>query len=205
MRKISEICQMFTGIIETLGKVTEITREGTNASFWITSTLSNELKVDQSLSHNGVCLTVEEIKDHQYKVTAIDETLKKTNLGKLEVNSLVNLERCLQMNGRLDGHIVQGHVDSTATCLKILVKEGSWEYNFEIDPSFASLIIEKGSITLNGISLTLFNVTDKSFTVAIIPYTYEHTNLKNVNVGETVNVEFDMIGKYVNRMQELKQ
>ena len=205
MRKISEVCKMFTGIIETLGKVTEITQQGTNASFWLESKISNELKVDQSLSHNGVCLTVEEIIGNQYKVTAIDETLKKTNLGKLEVDSLVNLERCLQMNGRLDGHIVQGHVDSTASCLEIIEKEGSWEYNFEIDTSFASLIIEKGSITLNGISLTLFNVTNKSFTVAIIPYTYEHTNLKNLKVGETVNVEFDMIGKYVNRMQQLNQ
>ena len=205
MSKISEICQMFTGIIETLGKVIEITHQGTNASFWIESSLAKELKVDQSLSHNGVCLTVEEIKDNLYKVTAIEETLKKSNLGQLQINSLVNLERCLQMNGRLDGHIVQGHVDSTATCMQLIEKDGSWEYNFEIDPYFALLIIEKGSITLNGISLTLFNVTNNSFTVAIIPYTYEHTNLKNVKVGETVNVEFDMIGKYVNRMHQLKQ
>lgn len=205
MRKISEICKMFTGIIETLGKVTEISRQGSNTSFWIESNLSRELKVDQSLSHNGVCLTVEEINGHQYKVTAIDETLKKTNLGQLQINSLVNLERCLQMNGRLDGHIVQGHVDSTAICIEISEKNGSWEYQFQIDPSFASLTIEKGSITINGISLTLFNVGKEIFTVAIIPYTYEHTNLKNLKVGETVNVEFDMIGKYVNRIQELKQ
>lgn len=205
MRKISEICKMFTGIIETLGKVTEISRQGSNTSFWITSSISKELKIDQSLSHNGVCLTVEEINGDQHRVTAIAETLEKTNLGKLAEGDSVNLERCLQMNGRLDGHIVQGHVDSTATCLEITEKNGSWEYRFQLNPSFASLIIEKGSITVNGISLTLFNVGKETFTVAIIPYTYEHTNLKDLKVGETVNIEFDMIGKYVNRIQELKQ
>lgn len=205
MRKISEICKMFTGIIETLGKVTKISRKGTNSSFWITSSISKELKIDQSLSHNGVCLTVEEINGDQHRVTAIAETLEKTNLGKLAEGDSVNLERCLQMNGRLDGHIVQGHVDSTATCLEITEKNGSWEYRFQLNPSFASLIIEKGSITVNGISLTLFNVGKETFTVAIIPYTYDHTNLKDLKVGETVNIEFDMIGKYMNRIQELKQ
>ncbi len=205
MRKISEICKMFTGIIETLGKVSKITHEGSNTSFWIESNLSLELKVDQSLSHNGVCLTVEEITGNAHRVTAIAETLEKTNLGNLSEGSSVNLERCLQMNGRLDGHIVQGHVDSTATCLEIIEKNGSWEYRFQMDASFANLIIEKGSITINGISLTLFNVGKETFTVAIIPYTYEHTNLNALKVGETVNIEFDMIGKYVNRIQQLKQ
>ncbi len=205
MRKISEICKMFTGIIETLGKVSKISHQGSNTSFWIESNLSGELKVDQSLSHNGVCLTVEEINGNAHRVTAIAETLEKTNLGKLGAGSSVNLERCLQMNGRLDGHIVQGHVDSTAICLEIIDKNGSWEYRFQMDAAFANLIIEKGSITINGISLTLFNIGKENFTVAIIPYTYEHTNLKDLKVGGTVNIEFDMIGKYVNRMQQLKQ
>lgn len=192
---------MFTGIIETLGKVKEVLKTGTNLSFWIQSSLAPELKVDQSLSHNGVCLTVEAVKDGLHKVTAIDETLRKTNLGSLYEGSLVNLERCLQMNGRLDGHIVQGHVDSTAKCTSVIEKNGSWEYSFEVDPGYASLMIEKGSITLNGISLTIFNVTVDSFTVAIIPYTYEHTNMQQLLQGNVVNIEFDMIGKYVNRIQ----
>ena len=194
---------MFTGIIETLGKVKEVLKTGTNLSFWIQSSLAPELKVDQSLSHNGVCLTVEAVKDGLHKVTAIDETLRKTNLGSLYEGSLVNLERCLQMNGRLDGHIVQGHVDSTAKCTSVIEKNGSWEYSFEVDPGYASLMIEKGSITLNGISLTIFNVTVDSFTVAIIPYTYEHTNMQQLLQGNVVNIEFDMIGKYVNRINSL--
>ena len=194
---------MFTGIIETLGKVKEVLKTGTNLSFWIQSSLAPELKVDQSLSHNGVCLTVEAVKDGLHKVTAIDETLRKTNLGSLYEGSLVNLERCLQMNGRLDGHIVQGHVDSTAKCTSVIEKNGSWEYSFEVDPGYASLMIEKGSITLNGISLTIFNVTVDSFTVAIIPYTYEHTNMQQLLQGNVVNIEFDMIGKYVNRINAL--
>ncbi len=191
---------MFTGIIETLGKVKEVLKTGTNLSFWIESFLALELKVDQSLSHNGVCLTVEAIEGGLHKVTAIDETLQKTNLGNLHEGSLVNLERCLQMNGRLDGHIVQGHVDSTAKCTSVIEKNGSWEYSFEVDPRFAALMIEKGSITLNGISLTIFNVSITTFTVAIIPYTYEHTNMQQLRENEVVNIEFDMIGKYVNRM-----
>lgn len=195
---------MFTGIIETTGLVKDIVQNGTNLSFWIASPLSQDLKVDQSLSHNGVCLTIEAIEGTLHKVTAIAETLQKTNLGLLKKESLVNLERCMQMNGRLDGHIVQGHVDTTATCTAVIEKNGSWEYIFEMDEKFASLIIEKGSITLNGISLTIFNITDNSFTVAIIPYTYEHTNMQTLQQGSNVNIEFDMLGKYVNRIAALR-
>jgi len=196
---------MFTGIIETTGTIKAIESSGTNISFWVASSLSNELKVDQSLSHNGVCLTVEAIENDQHRVTAIAETLQKTNLGSLTVGSILNLERCMQMNGRLDGHIVQGHVDSTATCIEAIEKDGSWEYRFEIPVSFASLIIEKGSITINGTSLTLFDIGLNSFKVAIIPYTYHHTNISSVQVGSVVNIEFDMIGKYVNRMAMLQK
>jgi len=195
---------MFTGIIETTGLVKDIVQNGTNLSFWIASPLSQDLKVDQSLSHNGVCLTIEAIEGTLHKVTAIAETLQKTNLGLLKKESLVNLERCMQMNGRLDGHIVQGHIDTTATCTAVIEKNGSWEYIFEMDEKFASLIIEKGSITLNGISLTIFNITDNSFTVAIIPYTYEHTNMQTLQQGSKVNIEFDMLGKYVNRIAALR-
>lgn len=196
---------MFTGIIEATGIVKEIEASGSNISFWIHSPLSQELKVDQSLSHNGVCLTVESIKDSQHKVTAIAETLQKSTLGTLKTGSEINLERCMQMNGRLDGHIVQGHVDSTATCITVTEKDGSWEYTFEINEKFAALIIEKGSITLNGISLTIFNITNSNFTVAIIPYTYEHTNMQTLQQGSTVNIEFDMIGKYINRLSATKE
>ncbi len=196
---------MFTGIIERLGVVSEIVENGTNKSFWIKSSLSNELKIDQSISHNGICLTVEEIDGDMHKVTAIEETIKKTNIGHWQSDAVINLERCMMLNGRIDGHIVQGHVDTTAKCISVKDANGSWEYTFEFDPSFAALIIEKGSICLNGISLTLFNVTKSNFTVAIIPYTYHHTNMQQINRGYQCNVEFDMIGKYVNRFQQLKQ
>ncbi len=196
---------MFTGIIEKIGIVTDIISSENNVSFWIKSPISDELSIDQSVAHNGVCLTVEEIIEGKHRVTAIQETLNKTNLKQWKKNSFINLERCLAMNGRLDGHLVQGHVDSVATCLEIVEKQGSWEYTFEFDPQFASLIIEKGSITVNGISLTLFDVTNQSFRVAIIPYTYEHTNMKHLTLGDEVNVEFDLIGKYINRMMELKK
>jgi riboflavin synthase len=196
---------MFTGIIETTGVVQKMEQTDGNISFWIESTLTESLKVDQSLSHNGVCLTIEAINNSRYKVTAIAETLQKTNLGHLNKNSLVNLERSMKMNGRLDGHIVQGHVDCTSKCIDLKEKNGSWEYIFEIDPKFAGLIIEKGSITLNGISLTIFNVTQTSFTVAIIPYTYEHTNIQQIKEESKVNIEFDMIGKYVQRLTQLKR
>ena len=196
---------MFTGIIEKIGIVADIEIKGSNLSFWIESPLSSALKTDQSVSHNGVCLTVEEIIEDKYRVTAIQETLQKTNLATLKIGDFVNLERCMQMNGRLDGHIVQGHVDTTAICKNIFEKNGSWEFTFEIDPSFSTLIIEKGSIAVNGISLTIFNLTHNNFTVAIIPYTFEHTNIKKLKVNETVNIEFDMIGKYVQRLYTLQQ
>ncbi|MBS1627590.1 MAG: riboflavin synthase [Bacteroidetes bacterium] len=195
---------MFTGIIETLGIIKKIETTGGNKTFWITSSIINELKIDQSIAHNGVCLTVEKIEGNLYCVTAIEETLLKTNLNRLKGNDLVNIERCMQLNGRLDGHIVQGHVDTTAKCIYRKQIEGSWEFVFEFDKKFASLIIEKGSITVNGISLTCFNVTNNSFKVAIIPYTFEHTNIKNIETNYIVNIEFDMIGKYINRIYNLK-
>ncbi len=196
---------MFTGIIEQLGTIEAIETNNTNLTLTIQSALVAELKVDQSLSHSGVCLTVEEIMENQYKVTAIDETLKKTTSGLWRKGDTVNLERCLRFDGRLDGHIVQGHVDTVGTCTGYLEKNGSWEYTIEIDEKFATLIIEKGSISLNGISLTIFNITNTTFTVAIIPYTYEHTNIHTLTLGNKVNVEFDMVGKYVNRMNKINK
>jgi riboflavin synthase len=195
---------MFTGIVETIGKVTGITTSGTNKVFWIESSIAHELKIDQSLSHDGVCLTVEEIRDGAHRVTAIEETLEKSNLHTWQVGQTVNLERCMIMNGRLDGHIVQGHVDTTATCVALENKEGSWEYTFEFPEQFAHLVIEKGSISLNGTSLTIFNTGTNRFTVAIIPYTYHHTSISQVRPGDKVNIEFDIIGKYIFRMQQLK-
>lgn len=195
---------MFTGIIETTGTVKKIIQQGSNKTFWIASPISTQLSIDQSVAHSGVCLTVEEIKDGMHRVTAIDETITKTNLGNWKEETRINLERCMQMNGRLDGHIVQGHVDTTATCTKRIEKKGSWEFRFEMDPQFAGLIIEKGSISLNGTSLTIFNVTDSGFTVAIIPYTFEHTSINQLIPGDKVNIEFDMIGKYVQRLAQLK-
>ncbi|MCX6293299.1 MAG: riboflavin synthase [Sphingobacteriales bacterium] len=195
---------MFTGIIENTGIISDISTHGTNKTFWIKSTLSPELKVDQSVSHNGVCLTVEAIQENTYQVTAILETLQKTNLNHWELGTEINLERCMLMNGRLDGHIVQGHVDCTATCIAVVEKEGSWEYQFHFDKQFAHLVIEKGSISINGISLTCFGVSSDTFKVAIIPYTYLHTNIKHIQVESLVNIEFDLIGKYVSRMAQLK-
>jgi riboflavin synthase len=194
---------MFTGIIETVGTVKNIITNGSNKTFWIESTLSPAFKVDQSVSHSGVCLTVEEIRGDQHRVTAIDETLQKTNLNRLAAGSPVNIERCLPMNGRLDGHFVQGHVDATGTCIKKTQKEGSWEFEFEFPEKFGELIIEKGSVCVEGISLTAFNVTKNRFTVAIIPYTFEHTNLGLLSPGNTVNLEFDLIGKYILRKLSL--
>jgi len=191
---------MFTGIIEATGQVELITSSGTNKTFWISSPISNQFKPDQSVSHNGVCLTVEEIRENAHRVTAIAETLRKSNLGKLETGDPVNLERCMLMNGRLDGHIVQGHVDATGKCLGIKKLAGSYEYRFEFPGKFKHLVIEKGSISLNGISLTIFDVSRKEFSVAIIPYTYEHTNIHKIRKGSTVNLEFDIIGKYVARI-----
>ena len=195
---------MFTGIIENTGSISEVISSGTNKIFWVDSPLFTELKPDQSLSHNGVCLTVEEIGDGKHRVTAIEETLRKTNLGDWIPGSMVNLERCMQLNGRLDGHIVQGHADCTGTCLSVDAREGSWEYTFTFPKTFASLVIEKGSITVNGISLTIFNVEADRFTVAIIPYTYDHTNMSHVKPGQLVNLEFDVVGKYLQRMLSLQ-
>lgn len=188
---------MFTGIVETTGIVKKIEIQGSNKSFYIESPITADLKIDQSLCHNGVCLTIESIIENTYKVTAIAETLLKSNLGSLVIQDEVNLERSMLLNGRLDGHIVQGHVDATAECTSVNAKDGSWEYTFKFDSKFASLVIEKGSICLNGISLTVFNVSANSFSVAIIPYTYEHTNIKHVSIGSQVNIEFDIIGKYI--------
>ncbi|MBK8786334.1 MAG: riboflavin synthase [Chitinophagaceae bacterium] len=195
---------MFTGIIENTGEINEILTTGTNKSFWVSSPLAGDLKIDQSLSHNGVCLTIEEIKDGMHRVTAIEETLIKTNLGSWQKDDIINLERCMQMNGRLDGHIVQGHVDCTAECIEVIEKAGSWEYRLAFPEKFAALVIEKGSVCVNGISLTAFNVTNNSFSVAIIPYTFEHTNMSSLKKGALVNIEWDMIGKYVNRINSLK-
>ncbi len=196
---------MFTGIIEALGIVKSIENQGSNTTFWISSSISAELKVDQSVSHSGVCLTVEAISGNVHRVTAIEETIKKTDLATWKTGKQINLERCLQMNGRLDGHIVQGHVDTTGLCTERNDLNGSWEYTFQFPEKYASLIIEKGSISLNGISLTIFNVSIDTFTVAVIPYTYEHTNLQQAEKGTIVNIEFDMIGKYVNRLASLQQ
>lgn len=195
---------MFTGIIEKTGRVKEIISHGTNKSFWVESPLTQELKIDQSLSHNGVCLTVEEIKDGMHRVTAIEETILKTNLDNWQKESVINLERCMQLNGRLDGHIVQGHIDCTANCVEVFEKAGSWEYSFLYPKQFATFIIEKGSVTVNGISLTCFNVTDEIFSVAIIPYTFEHTNMSDLKKGDVVNIEWDVVGKYVQRIMEIK-
>lgn len=191
---------MFTGIIETVGKVISIEPENTNLHFRIKSTLSDELKIDQSISHNGVCLTVVAIAAGEHTVTAVAETLAKSNIGKLKINDDVNLERCTLVGGRLDGHIVQGHVDQTAVCKSVINENGSWVFTFQYDPTLGNLTVEKGSITVNGISLTVFDSKNDQFSVAIIPYTYEYTNLKNVQVGNTVNLEFDIVGKYVAKL-----
>ena len=191
---------MFTGIIEAIGSISSVSEEGSNKTFSISSSLTPHLRIDQSLSHDGVCLTVESVSGHNYQVTAIAETLSKTGLSTWQTGKLVNLERCLQMNGRLDGHMVQGHVDTTAVCTLRENQQGSWLFRFEFPESFKSLVIEKGSIAVNGISLTCFDVTDKEFSVAIIPYTFDNTNIRDVVPGSVVNIEFDLIGKYVERM-----
>ncbi|MCX2473980.1 riboflavin synthase [Pedobacter sp. MC2016-05] len=191
---------MFTGIIENLGEVKAIKTDHTNIHFTISSAISHELKIDQSVAHNGVCLTVVGLTEDTHTVTAIDETLSKTNLGYLKVGSKINLERCMQMNARLDGHIVQGHVDQTAVCVKREELDGSWEYRFKYDASAGNVTVEKGSACVNGISLTVVNSQADEFSVFIIPYTFEHTNLHQVEVGDTVNLEFDIIGKYVARL-----
>lgn len=193
---------MFTGIIETLGEVTGLKSDLGNLHITVTSSISHELKIDQSVSHNGVCLTVVALGDGYHTVTAIEETLTKSNLKFLKTADLVNLERCMQLNARLDGHIVQGHVDQTAVCTGFRALDGSWEYTFEYDASTGNVTVEKGSVSVNGISLTVVNSQVNSFSVAIIPYTFEHTNLQQVRQGSVVNLEFDIIGKYVSRLMQ---
>ncbi len=194
---------MFTGIIESMGIVREIKKDNDNLHITVSSAITNELRIDQSVSHNGVCLTVVGINADEYIVTAIRETLDKTNLSDWTVGDAVNLERAMRLGDRLDGHIVQGHVDQTATCISIESANGSWYYTFEYDPALHNITIEKGSITVNGVSLTVVNSHQSNFSVAIIPYTYEHTNFKDFRIGTRVNLEFDVIGKYVSRLHSL--
>jgi riboflavin synthase len=194
---------MFTGIIETLGTIKSLQKEGENIHVSVQSTITNELKIDQSVAHNGVCLTVVAIDDDIYTVTAIKETIDKTNLGDWNVDDKVNLERAMKLGDRLDGHIVQGHVDQTAICKNIEEANGSWYFTFEYDKSLNNITIEKGSITVNGTSLTVVNSKINEFSVAIIPYTYEHTNFHSFKIGTKVNLEFDVIGKYVARLHSL--
>lgn len=207
---------MFTGIVESMGHLIDIQPDGTNLTFTFESDIAHELKIDQSLSHNGVCLTVVELLNAEYlpvkgtngdaavryKVTAIDETLKKTNLGKLAIGDKVNLERCMPAHGRFDGHIVQGHVDQTGVCTALEDQNGSWLISFQYDASTNNITVEKGSICVNGVSLTVVNSTDNGFSVAIIPYTWEHTNFHQLAVGKTVNLEFDILGKYMQRIMQ---
>ena len=191
---------MFTGIIETTAEIVEIVAEGTNLTFRLSANLASELKVDQSVSHNGVCLTVTSIDGDTYTVTAVDETLKKTNLGQWKVGTKVNVERCMPANGRFDGHIVQGHVDQTGVCTHIAEVGGSWLFDFMYDAAVGNITVEKGSICVNGVSLTVFNSHDDGFRVTIIPYTYEHTNFHQLKVGDIVNLEFDILGKYMQKI-----
>jgi riboflavin synthase len=191
---------MFTGIIETLGIIQEIKKEKDNIHITIDSSITSELKIDQSVAHNGICLTVVALKDTLYTVTAIDETIKKTNLSSWKIGDNVNLERAMKLGDRLDGHIVQGHVDQTGTCIAVQETNGSWLYTFEYDETLNNITIEKGSITVNGVSLTVVNSKKNQFSVAIIPYTHEHTNFKSFEVGTKINLEFDVIGKYVSRL-----
>ncbi len=193
---------MFTGIIEDLGILKKIEKEEGNINFYFKSKLTQELKIDQSLSHNGVCLTVVSVDNDIYKVTAIKETLDKSNLGELKVNSIVNLERAMKSNGRLDGHYVQGHVDQIAKCLNVKETDGSWYYEFEYDNTLNNITIEKGSIAVNGVSLTVIDSKLNGFSVAVIPYTYNNTNFKKIQRGDTVNIEFDMIGKYISKLMD---
>ena len=191
---------MFTGIVEAFAKIYKIKKGEGNIHITLESSISSELKIDQSISHNGVCLTVVSCNEKFYTVTAIKETLDKTNLGKLEVGDIVNIERAMKLGDRLDGHIVQGHVDQTAKCISIKTLDGSWNYTFRYDKNSDNVTIEKGSITVNGVSLTVVNSKENEFSVAIIPYTYENTNFKKIEVGHKVNLEFDMIGKYITKL-----
>ena len=196
---------MFTGIIETLGTIKELQKTGDNLHITLASSITSDLKIDQSVAHNGVCLTVVAINDPEYTVTAIRETIEKTNLSDWKVGDVVNLERAMKLGDRLDGHIVQGHVDQTGLCKNIESANGSWYFTFEYDSKWNNLTIEKGSITVNGVSLTVVNSKKNEFGVAIIPYTYEHTNFKDFAIGSKINLEFDVIGKYVSRLYALKE
>lgn len=193
---------MFTGIIESIGKIKSLAKEGDNLHIEIASELAPMLKIDQSVSHNGVCLTVVSLTDTSYVVTAIKETLDKTNIGQLHPGSVVNLERAMKLGDRLDGHIVQGHVDQTAVCQRVIEQNGSWIYTFSYDRSLSNITIEKGSVTVNGVSLTVVDSRESTFSVAIIPYTYEHTNFNTFEKDTLVNLEFDVIGKYVKRITQ---
>lgn len=194
---------MFTGIIESAAKVVQLKKENTNLHLSLSCELTPELKIDQSVAHNGVCLTVVSISGNEYTVTAIEETLNKTNIGNLKEGAIVNIERAMKMNARLDGHIVQGHVDQTAVCTEVINNDGSWIFSFEYDSQLNNVTIEKGSICINGVSLTVVDSKINSFSVAIIPYTYEHTGFKTLSKGDKVNLEFDVIGKYVKRLMDL--
>ena len=196
---------MFTGIIETLGIIKYLKKDNNNLNITVFSSITHELKIDQSVAHNGVCLTVIAINNGEYTVTAIKETIEKTNLADWKVGDLLNLERAMKLGDRLDGHIVQGHVDQTGICKSIEEANGSWYFTFEYDSNLNNITIEKGSITINGVSLTVVNSKEKEFSVAIIPYTFEHTNFKNVQIGTTINLEFDVVGKYVARLYSLRQ
>lgn len=196
---------MFTGIIEGTGIIKEIINDKTNKTFWIESPISSQMKIDESLSHNGICLTIEDIQPNKHRVTAILETIEITNIGSWKTGDRINLERSMIMNGRIDGHIVQGHVDGTAFCIGKKDLNGSYQYTFSFDEKNAALIIEKGSICVNGVSLTAFNVTNTTFSVAIIPYTYEHTNFQAMQAGDMVNLEYDMLGKYVSRILDVNK
>jgi riboflavin synthase len=196
---------MFTGIVEALGKIEKIEKEQHNVHYWLSCPFTQELKIDQSLAHSGVCLTVVEIQEQRYKVTAIRETLDRTNLKSWSEGSLVNLERCMPAHGRFDGHIVQGHVDQTAICTKIVDQQGSWKYYFKYDPAHHNITVEKGSICVNGTSLTVVDSGDDFFSVCIIPYTYENTVFKTLKEGDEVNLEFDILGKYIAKMLKTRQ
>lgn len=196
---------MFTGIIETLGIISDIKKDQENVHLTIQTNIASELKIDQSVAHNGVCLTVVELFDDKHVVTAIQETIDKTSLGSWKIGDKVNIERAMKLGDRLDGHIVQGHVDQTAVCTEIVDKEGSWLFTFSYDSSLNNITIEKGSITVNGTSLTVVNSKKDSFSVAIIPYTYDHTIFHTFKIGTSVNLEFDVVGKYIARMYELRQ
>ena len=195
---------MFTGIIESTGLIKDVIFTGSNADIWVESNITHELRIDQSVAHNGVCLTVVAIEGNQYKVTAVAETLTKTNVGKWQEGDRVNLERSLRVGDRLDGHFVQGHVDATAICTAKETLEGSWLFRFQFPGEFAALVIEKGSACINGVSLTVFNVMQNELTVTIIPYTYEHTNFSSIEKGTVVNIEFDVLGKYLLRQKNLQ-